>query len=109
MSCVKIFLADLLGNQYLFEIPLISFTVKVSDNVVKREFCISFCDGEHEGAVQSILCNKVSKVFKSGTNRIVFYIFEYSAEYVAECSADVKLISLHNLMRKNIPLICLNV
>ena len=40
MSCVKIFLADLLGNQYLFEIPLISFTVKVSDNVVKREFCI---------------------------------------------------------------------
>ena len=47
MSCVKIFLADLLGNQYLFEIPLISFTV----NVVKREFCISFCDGEHEGAV----------------------------------------------------------
>ena len=51
MSCVKIFLADLLGNQYLFEIPLISYTAKVSDNVVKREFCISFCDGEHEGAV----------------------------------------------------------
>ena len=35
MSCVKIFVADLLGSQYLFEILQTSFAVKNSEIVVK--------------------------------------------------------------------------
>ena len=35
MSCVKIFLADLFGSQYVFEILHTSLTVKNSENVVK--------------------------------------------------------------------------
>ena len=35
VSCVKVFLADLLGIQYLFEILQTPLTVKNSENVVK--------------------------------------------------------------------------
>ena len=33
--CLKVFLADLLGSQHLFEIIQISLTVKNSENMVK--------------------------------------------------------------------------
>ena len=44
--CKKIFLAELLENEYLFEISQTSFTVKSSENVVKSGVSKTFCDGE---------------------------------------------------------------
>ena len=35
MTCIKIFLAELLGTQYLFETYYTSLTTKSSENVVK--------------------------------------------------------------------------
>ena len=58
----------------------------------------SICDGQHnfffrnEGGVWGVLCkiNKLilwSIVAQKGTNILIFHIFEYGAEYGAECSA----------------------
>ena len=39
VSCLKTFLVDLFGIQYLFKILLISLTVNNSENVLKNDAC----------------------------------------------------------------------
>ena len=48
VSCKNIFVADLLGSQYLFEILQTSLTVKNSKNVVKNGCSINVHDGERQ-------------------------------------------------------------
>ena len=56
----------------------------------------SICDGKHKCFFEmkvgcKLSCVKLiawSIVVKEGSNTLTFYIFEYSAEYGAECSAE---------------------
>ena len=56
----------------------------------------SICDGEHKlflGMEKEceVFCVKIILrliVAQKGTNMLIFYIFEYSAEYGPECSAE---------------------
>ena len=55
-----------------------------------------FCDGEHTGLLKmkeecEMFCVKLilrSIVPQKGTNILIFYFFEYGAEYGAECSGE---------------------
>ena len=53
MTCIKIFLADLLGTQYLFEIYHTSPATKSSENVVKS------------GYLETPLCQRAPIVFRN--------------------------------------------
>ena len=89
-------LADLLGSQHLFEILQASFNVKSRENVVKSG-CFEkrvqwrvhlFFEIKEECKISSVKIIVWSIVFQEGTNILIFYIFEYGAEYGAECCAE---------------------
>ena len=46
--CKNIFLADLSGSQYLFEILLTSLTFRNGENVLKENVSKSVCNGERK-------------------------------------------------------------
>ena len=53
----------------------------------------SICDVEHKTFIEikQVSCMKKflwSIVAQGGTNLLIFYVFEYHAEYGAECSAE---------------------
>ena len=64
--CKNIFLANLLGSQYLFEILQTSITVKNSENVVKSECFEKRLQWRapncfpNERAIQSLLCKNIN-------------------------------------------------
>ena len=70
--------------------------MKTSKNRVKSGFSKRFCDGEHTFFSEmkeecEVFCVKLilwSIVVQKGTNILIFYIFEYGAEYGGECSAE---------------------
>ena len=70
--------------------------MKTSKNGVTSGFSKSICDGEHIFFLEmkkecEVFCVRLilwSIVAQKGTNMLIFYILEYSAEYGPESSAE---------------------
>ena len=84
MSCIKIFLADLSGIQYLFEILQTSLTVKNIENVVWSGCFENVCDEEG----QNFSCVKMLILDKLPGGRCLFEILH--ASYTLKISKNVK-------------------